>query len=55
MQTDLADPLALLTTALTLQREVGVRLQQLCGAATAKAIGALSGKAGIGYGTFGIK
>lgn len=38
MQTDLADPLALLTTALTLQREVGVRLQQLCGAATAKAI-----------------
>ena len=34
----LADPLAVLTAALALRAEVGVRLQQLCGAATAKAI-----------------
>nr|MCH9729549.1 malto-oligosyltrehalose synthase [Actinomycetes bacterium] len=38
IHTELAEPLTLLTTALALQREVGVRLQQLCGAATAKSI-----------------
>ena len=37
-QPELADPLALLTSALTVNAEVGVRLQQLCGAATAKAM-----------------
>lgn len=37
-QPELAEPLALLTTALTVGAEVGVRLQQLCGAATAKAM-----------------
>ncbi|WP_137147455.1 malto-oligosyltrehalose synthase [Mycolicibacterium sp. CR10] len=37
-QPELADALALLTTALTVHAEVGVRLQQLCGAATAKAM-----------------
>ncbi len=35
---ELAEPLALLTTAMARQPEVGVRLQQLCGAATAKAM-----------------
>jgi (1->4)-alpha-D-glucan 1-alpha-D-glucosylmutase len=38
VQPELAEPLALLTTALTLSAEVGVRLQQLCGASTAKAM-----------------
>lgn len=37
-QSELADPLALLAAALTMNAEVGVRLQQLCGAATAKAM-----------------
>ncbi|MCV7153145.1 malto-oligosyltrehalose synthase [Mycolicibacterium pyrenivorans] len=37
-QPELADPLALLTTALNTHPEVGVRLQQLCGAATAKSM-----------------
>ena len=35
---DLAEPLTLLTAALTPGSEVGVRLQQLCGAATAKSM-----------------
>ncbi|MEW5811755.1 MAG: malto-oligosyltrehalose synthase [Actinomycetota bacterium] len=35
---DLAEPLELLTAALTPGSEVGVRLQQLCGAATAKSM-----------------
>ncbi|MCH9760395.1 MAG: malto-oligosyltrehalose synthase [Actinomycetia bacterium] len=35
---ELAEPLALLTTAMASRAEVGVRLQQLCGAASAKAI-----------------
>ncbi len=38
MHAEFTGPLALLTTALALQQEVGARLQQLCGAATAKAI-----------------
>ena len=37
-QPELADPLALFMTAMTRNPEVGVRLQQLCGAATAKAM-----------------
>lgn len=37
-QPELADPLALFITAMTRNPEVGVRLQQLCGAATAKAM-----------------
>ncbi|CAA0092180.1 Putative maltooligosyl trehalose synthase [Mycolicibacterium vanbaalenii] len=37
-QPELAEPLALFMTAMTRNVEVGVRLQQLCGAATAKAM-----------------
>ena len=37
-QGELAEPLALLTAALSTRAEVGARLQQLCGAATAKAM-----------------